>query len=187
MISWCFRPAKPNIGFYFLPLESNRGYLLPFCCLRWYYGRNTIFKGTVSKKKIHLCPNAAYQCGRLPCISHFLSEIWLKSHFWVSFDNQFWAVLRKYSLYCQELSYSSIGLPAWFFYQNIEDVVLTEVPKLMVDASDLVLTPIWPLGKTLTINWVCQERAQVWLKTCKTDFGWSECYICGNASCILAP
>ncbi len=28
------------------------------------------------------------------------------------------------------------------YIKNIEDVVLTEVPKLMVDASELVLTPI---------------------------------------------
>ncbi len=27
--------------------------------------------------------------------------------------------------------------------QNIENMVLTEVPKLMVDASELVLTLIW--------------------------------------------
>ena len=34
------------------------------------------------------------------------------------------------------------GLPTWFLYKNIENVVLTEVPKLMIDASELVLTPI---------------------------------------------
>ena len=37
---------------------------------------------------------------------------------------------------------SDIGLLTWFLYQNIENVVLTEVPTLMVDASELVLTPI---------------------------------------------
>ena len=34
------------------------------------------------------------------------------------------------------------ALPTWFLYQNVENVVLTEVPKLMVDASELVLTPV---------------------------------------------
>ncbi len=34
-----------------------------------------------------------------------------------------------------------IGLPTRFL-SKIEDVVLTEVPKLMVNASELVLTPI---------------------------------------------
>ena len=41
-----------------------------------------------------------------------------------------------------DLAQNHIGLPTWFLYQNIENVVLTEVPKLMVDASELVLTPI---------------------------------------------
>ncbi len=32
--------------------------------------------------------------------------------------------------------------PMWFLYQNIENVVLTDVPKLMAGASDLALNII---------------------------------------------
>ncbi len=38
--------------------------------------------------------------------------------------------------------HSYTGLAMWFLYQNTENVVLIEVPKPMVDASDLVLNPI---------------------------------------------
>ena len=37
---------------------------------------------------------------------------------------------------------SYTGLPMWFMYQNIENVVLTEAARMTVDASDLALNPI---------------------------------------------
>ncbi len=49
-----------------------------------------------------------------------------------------WAI---WHLFLYRLLYQIMVL-IWFLYQNIENVVLTEVPKLMVDASELVLTVI---------------------------------------------
>ena len=38
--------------------------------------------------------------------------------------------------------WNAASLPMGFLHQNIENVVVTEVPKLMMDASELVLTLI---------------------------------------------
>ena len=40
------------------------------------------------------------------------------------------------------MQHTNVGDLPFVVYQNIENVVLTEVPKLMIDASELVLTPI---------------------------------------------